>query len=74
MPAKRDKRIFRTLRDYLDATGTSQKELAKVLGISEPHICNILRGRANASAILALRISRTCRVPIETLIESERVS
>ena len=74
MPAKRTKRAFLTVRDWMRATQTNQRELAKVLGISEAHICNILRGRANASAPLALQISRLTNVPIETLIETERAS
>ena len=74
MPAKRTKRAFLTIRDWMDATGTNQRELAKVLGISEAHVCNILRGRASPSAILALRMSRLTNVPIETLIEIEKAS
>jgi len=58
----------------MEYTGTNQRDLAKVLGISESHLCNILRKNRNASAGLALRMSQLTNVPIETLIESARVA
>lgn len=74
MMRRRPKRAYPTVQAWMDATGTSQQDLAKVLGISQSHLCNIIRKNRKASAILALRISRVTNVPIETLIEIARVA
>ena len=55
-------------------TGTSQQELAKVLSISQSHLCNILRGNRRASLKLVLRLSALTNVPIETIADIQKVA
>lgn len=74
MAYRRSKRAFPTVQAWLAATGTSQQDLAKCLGISQSHLSNILGGNRRASAPLALAISQMTNVPIETLIQTAKVA
>lgn len=58
----------------MDATGTTQPELAKVLGISQSHLCNVLRGNRRASGELALQIANLTNVPVETILTIQKVA
>ena len=74
MRYQRTKRAFPTVQAWQDATGTSQLELAKLLGISQSHLCNIVRGNRKASLRLALKIAHLTNVPVETIAEITRVA
>lgn len=74
MMHRRTKRAYPTIEAWRNGTGTSQGDLAKLLGISQSHLCNIERGNRKASLDLALRIAKLTNVPIETIAESARVA
>lgn len=74
MAYRRTKRPFPTVEAWQDATGTSQQELAKLLGMSQSHLCNIIRGNRKASLGLALRISKLTNVPVETIARITRAA
>jgi DNA-binding XRE family transcriptional regulator len=58
----------------MDATNTSQPDLAKVLGISQSHLCNILRGKRRAGWDLALQLARLTNVPVESINGTSKVA
>lgn len=74
MSHRRTKRAYPTVHAWMDATGTCQQDLAKLLGISQSHLCNILRGNRRASLNLALQIAKLTNVPIETVAATARVA
>jgi plasmid maintenance system antidote protein VapI len=53
----------------MDATGTNQQELARLIGTSQPHLSNILRKSRRCSLPLALKLSQVTNVPIEVIAE-----
>lgn len=53
----------------MDATGTNQTELARLVGIDQSHLCNILRKSRRCSLPVALKLARVTNVPIETIAE-----
>lgn len=67
--SKKSRRAFATVQAWMEATGTNQKVLAKQLGISEPHLSNILSKSRRCSLYVALKISKHTNVPIESLVE-----
>ncbi len=71
---QRAKRPFATIPAWMDATGTSQRELAKSLSISQSHLCNVMRGNRKASLDLALRIAELTNVPVEIIAKLARVA
>lgn len=70
----RVKRAFPTVQAWMRATSTSQQELAKVLGISQSHLCNVLRGNRKPSLDLAFQIARLTNVPVESIDQTARVA
>jgi len=42
------------LRDYIEAEGLTQKQAAKKLGVTQPRISDLVRGRINLFAIDSL--------------------
>lgn len=67
--AKKPRRAYRTVQDWMVATGTNQARLAKLVGCSEPHLSNILSKSRRCSLDVALKLSRITNVPIETIAE-----
>ena len=61
-------RTYPSIAAYLDATGSTQVELAERLGISQAYLSKIARGLQQPSLDEALRISRILRVPVESLV------
>jgi len=74
MPRRHSKRPYATVQAWMKATGTSQRELAKLLQVSESHLCNILRGNRKPSFNLALDLSAMTNVPIETVAGLARIA
>lgn len=70
MPTRRHRtrRPYPTLQAWMDATGTNQAELAKLAGIQQPHMCNILRKSRRCSLFVALKLARITNVPIENIV------
>lgn len=61
-------RRYRTLADYFEQTGTSQRALARQLGISKAYISLITSGDRQPSLPLAIRIVELTGVPMESLV------
>ena len=74
MSHRRIRRPYPTIAAWMNATGTNQQDLAKLLGISQSHLCNIIRGNRRASLDLALLIARVTNVPVETIAATARVA
>ena len=67
-------RSYRSLRDWLKRTRTSQVALAQVVGVSTPHLSNILHGKRRPSLTLALRLQQATGVAVENLVDWRLVS
>ena len=74
MSHRRTRRPYRDIPAWMDATGTSQQDLAKRLNISQSHLCNIIRGNRKPSMDLALQIAKLTNVPVETIASIARVA
>ena len=74
MHYRRTKRAFPSVEAWQDATGTDQQTLAKLVGISRSHLCNILGGKRRASLDVTLRLAKTTNVPIEVVAGIARVA
>ena len=74
MAHRRTKRAYATVKKWMDGTGTSQPELAKVLGISQSHLCNVLRGNRKPSYDLAKLIAHVTNVPMDAICQTEKVA
>lgn len=66
---KKNTRPYRSIQEWMAATGTNQQQLAKEIGISEPHLSNILSKSRRCSLYVALKLSKHTNVPIETIAE-----
>lgn len=66
---KKFRRAYPSVQAWMEATGTNQTRLAKQIGISEPHLSNILSKSRRCSLQVALKISKLTNVPIESLVE-----
>lgn len=51
----------------------TQEELAKLAGISRTMMCNVERGEALPSLVVAYRIAKALKKPIEHLFFSQKV-
>jgi len=49
------------LAEYLKIHSLTHKEFGKLVGISQPHVTNILSGRKNASVALIKRIEEVTK-------------
>lgn len=65
----RTRRAYPSVQAWMDATGTNQVELAKLVGIQQSHLSNILRKSRRASLNVALKLSQITNVPIEIIAE-----
>ena len=65
------RRTYPNLAAFFKATGMTQEQLAKRLGISQSSMSKITRGITGPSLELALRIERAAGVPIESLLRAE---
>jgi len=74
MAYHRTKRAYPTIQAWMHATSTTQRDLAKLLGISQSHLCNVMRGNRRASLNLALELAKVTNVPIETIAGTARVA
>lgn len=58
---------FRSVAEFMEASGLGDTELAKLLDIDRSEATRLRLGRSYRSLIKPLRVSRLCRVPIEKL-------
>lgn len=66
----RSRRPYPSVQAWMHANGISQGEMAKLAGIQQPHMCNILRKRRTPSLKLALRLSSLTNVAIENIVDT----
>jgi transcriptional regulator with XRE-family HTH domain len=59
---------YRTLSEYLDATGTRQEDFAARIGIGAPYVSLLASGQRTPSLPLAVRIAAEAHIPIESLL------
>lgn len=71
---RRHRRPFATVEAWMKSTGTSRRQLAKVLSISESHLCNVLTRKRPPSYDLAHAISELTNVPIETIRQPKKIA
>lgn len=60
-------RAYTSIRDWREATGTKQEDLARRAGISVTHLANIELKTRGASLGVALRLSKLTTVPLELI-------
>ena len=63
------KRTYRSLHEWLDRTGTQQQTLARLAGIPDSTLSQLLRGSRRCSLAVALKLSGITKVPVEKLVE-----
>ena len=65
--AKKYRRPYPTVQAWQAATGTTNRQLAKLVGCHESHICNILKKSRRCSLPIAFKLSRITNVSIESI-------
>lgn len=46
--------LMRSLKDYIERTGLNQTEAAKLFGVTQPRVSDLMRGKINVFALDAL--------------------
>lgn len=64
---------FTSLRDYLQKTGSTQRQLAHDAGMSEQQLSNLLTGSRGCSIRMAIRLSSVTGVPVENLVRWKKI-
>ena len=59
---------YSSLVEYIEKTGVTQVELANQIGISQPHLNQILSGNKRPSPEVAARIEEISGVPFRSLL------
>jgi antitoxin component HigA of HigAB toxin-antitoxin module len=62
-------RPYRTVQEWMAATGTNQSQLARLVGCKQAHLSNVLSKSRRCSLALALKLMRVTNVPIEVIAE-----
>lgn len=62
-----DPKQFKTVAEFMRASGLGDAELAKLLDIDRSEATRLRLGRTYRSLLKPLRISKVCNVPIESL-------
>jgi len=62
------KRAPKSLHEWLDRTGRTQKWLAQQIGVTDAHISMLLRGSRRCSVEKAIRLSKLTGVAVENLV------
>lgn len=62
-----DANRFNTVAEFMRASGLNDAELAKLLDIDRSEATRLRLGRTYRSLIKPLKISKVCKVPIESL-------
>lgn len=71
MPKPNDHKGFSSVAEFMRASGLNDAELAKLLDIDRSEATRLRLGRTYRSLIKPLRISKVCKVPIESLAPSK---
>jgi len=67
-PARTTRRAYPNLSAWRQAHGLSQREAAKILGISQTYYSRLERGTQAARPTIAKQILAAVNVPLETLV------
>ena len=62
------------IREARDLVGVTQKDLAKIVGLSRTSVTNIERGRQGVQAYLLVRIAETLGCSVQKLIPPSEAS
>ena len=62
------RRAYASVPLWLQATGTSQAQLAEMVRVSPSHLSNILSGSRGCSLRIVLKLSQITNVPIENIV------
>jgi plasmid maintenance system antidote protein VapI len=63
------KRVYDSLQDWLERTGTPVGTLAQLAGIDRTHLSRVLSHSRRCSITVALRLHKVTGVPVEKLVE-----
>lgn len=61
---------MKLIKDYLELTGKSQRELARDMGMDVCALNNILRGRRKAGAATFLKLNKATGITIDKILEA----
>lgn len=61
-----------TLATWLEASGRTQRDVARALCITPAHLCNLLQGKRTPSAALALRMAKLTGLDLSALLRVRR--
>lgn len=65
------RRLYRSLRAYLEATKQSQSAVAELVGVTPSAMSLYVSGKRIPQPAIALKISRICGIPLEALLTRE---
>lgn len=71
MTKANENKRFNTVADFMKASGLNDTELAKLLDIDRSEATRLRLGRTYRSLLKPLKISKMCKVPIESLAPSK---
>lgn len=71
---RRPRVAYTNIIAWRDAHGLTQEQAAKAFGISNSHLCNIERGLRAPGRQLALHIAALTNVPLESLLQLQRIA
>jgi transcriptional regulator with XRE-family HTH domain len=69
-----ERRFIDHLRQRIRSGELTERKLARLTGISQPHVHNVLKGKRTFSTEMADTILQVLRVDLLDLIEPEEVS
>jgi len=67
MTKRNNLRQFNSVAEFMEASGLSDNELAKLLDVDRSEAVRLRQGRRFRSLVKPLKVSKTCNVPIEKL-------
>jgi transcriptional regulator with XRE-family HTH domain len=59
--------IGKNLTVLMEKKGLSQGQLAEMAGISQPHLCNVIKGKKCLSVMALKAIADECKVSMDEL-------
>lgn len=63
----KDVEQFNSVAEFMNKTGLSDADLAKLLDVDRSEAVRLRQGRKFRSLVKPLKVARVCRVPIEKL-------
>jgi transcriptional regulator with XRE-family HTH domain len=69
-----ERRFIEYIRQRIRSGELTERRLARMTGISQPHIHNVLKGKRGLSPVMADTILRVLRVDLLDLIEPDEIA